>query len=81
MQLYTSGTTGNPKECLRVSPPMATPRCPPTFGMAGTTRSESLETMVGVGFDFRGGYGSTEAGNVVTVSTLADERDAGGRTL
>jgi fatty-acyl-CoA synthase len=46
-----------------------------TFGMAGTTRSESLETMVGVGFDFRGVYGSTEAGNFVTVSTLADERD------
>ncbi len=43
------------------------------FGMAGTERAETLRTLADHGTDYRGVYGSTEAGNFVTVSSLADE--------
>jgi acyl-CoA synthetase (AMP-forming)/AMP-acid ligase II len=43
------------------------------FGMAGTERAETLGSLAELGTDFRGVYGSTEAGNFVTVSTLAGE--------
>jgi acyl-CoA synthetase (AMP-forming)/AMP-acid ligase II len=43
------------------------------FGMAGTERAETLRMLAELGCDYRGVYGSTEAGNLVTVSTLADE--------
>jgi acyl-CoA synthetase (AMP-forming)/AMP-acid ligase II len=43
------------------------------FGMAATERAETLRALAELGCDYRGVYGSTEAGNFVTVSTLADE--------
>jgi acyl-CoA synthetase (AMP-forming)/AMP-acid ligase II len=48
------------------------------FGMAGTERAETLRTLADLGCDYRGVYGSTEAGNFVAVSTLADELDRPG---
>jgi acyl-CoA synthetase (AMP-forming)/AMP-acid ligase II len=43
------------------------------FGMAGTERAETLRELAAMGTGYRGVYGSTEAGNFVTVSTLAGE--------
>lgn len=43
------------------------------FGMGATERRRTLEALRGHGVDYRGVYGSTEAGNFVTVTTLADE--------
>jgi acyl-CoA synthetase (AMP-forming)/AMP-acid ligase II len=43
------------------------------YGMAGTERPRTLAALSAAGCDYRGVYGSTEAGNFVTVSTLADE--------
>jgi acyl-CoA synthetase (AMP-forming)/AMP-acid ligase II len=43
------------------------------YGMAGTERADTLRLLAELGCDYRGVYGSTEAGNFVTVSTLADE--------
>jgi acyl-CoA synthetase (AMP-forming)/AMP-acid ligase II len=48
------------------------------FGMAGTERAETLRNLAELGCDYRGVYGSTEAGNFVTVSSLADELDRPG---
>jgi acyl-CoA synthetase (AMP-forming)/AMP-acid ligase II len=48
------------------------------FGMAGTERAETLGSLAELGTDFRGVYGSTEAGNFVTVTTLDDELDRPG---
>lgn len=44
------------------------------FAMAGTERPRNLDALADLGCDYRGVYGSTEAGNFVTISTLADER-------
>ncbi|GAA1804644.1 class I adenylate-forming enzyme family protein [Actinomadura chokoriensis] len=43
------------------------------FGMAATERPATLERLRELGIGYRGVYGSTEAGNFVTVSTLEDE--------
>jgi acyl-CoA synthetase (AMP-forming)/AMP-acid ligase II len=43
------------------------------FGMAATERPGTLEKLRDLGIGYRGVYGSTEAGNFVTVSTLEDE--------
>jgi acyl-CoA synthetase (AMP-forming)/AMP-acid ligase II len=43
------------------------------YGMAGTERPRSLEALRAAGCDYRGVYGSTEAGNFVAVSTIDDE--------
>lgn len=43
------------------------------FGMAATERARTLEALRDLGIGYRGVYGSTEAGNFVTVSTLEDE--------
>ncbi|MGH3390536.1 MAG: class I adenylate-forming enzyme family protein [Actinomadura sp.] len=43
------------------------------YGMAGTERPRTLAALRATGCDYRGVYGSTEAGNFVTVSTLSDE--------
>ncbi len=43
------------------------------FGMAGTERTGTLEELAEQGSDYRGVYGSTEAGNFVTVTSLAEE--------
>ncbi|MEW2359418.1 AMP-binding protein [Spirillospora sp. NPDC029432] len=43
------------------------------FGMAATERTRSLEELRDLGIGYRGVYGSTEAGNFVTVTTLDDE--------
>lgn len=48
------------------------------LGMAGTERAETLRALAELGCDYRGVYGSTEAGNFVTVSTLAEELDRPG---
>ncbi|MGK5555408.1 class I adenylate-forming enzyme family protein, partial [Actinomadura kijaniata] len=48
------------------------------FGMAGTERAATLRSLRDLGIDYRGVYGSTEAGNFVTVSTLADELERPG---
>ncbi|MGI8336127.1 class I adenylate-forming enzyme family protein [Actinomadura scrupuli] len=48
------------------------------FGMAGIERPRTLEALSVAGCDFRGVYGSTEAGNFVLVSTLADELERPG---
>lgn len=48
------------------------------FGMAGTERRETLEALAEFGCDYRGVYGSTEAGNFVTVSDLAGELERPG---
>jgi acyl-CoA synthetase (AMP-forming)/AMP-acid ligase II len=45
------------------------------FGMAATERRRTLERLRDLGLGYRGVYGSTEAGNFVTVSTLDDELD------
>jgi acyl-CoA synthetase (AMP-forming)/AMP-acid ligase II len=43
------------------------------YGMAGTERATTLRMLAEAGIGYRGVYGSTEAGNFVSVSTLADE--------
>jgi acyl-CoA synthetase (AMP-forming)/AMP-acid ligase II len=43
------------------------------YGMAGVHRPATLRALADFGGDYRGVYGSTEAGNFVTVSTLAGE--------
>ncbi|MCP2342308.1 class I adenylate-forming enzyme family protein [Actinomadura rupiterrae] len=43
------------------------------FGIAATERPRTLEALRELGIDYRGIYGSTEAGNFVSISTLADE--------
>jgi acyl-CoA synthetase (AMP-forming)/AMP-acid ligase II len=43
------------------------------YGMAGVHRPATLRALADAGGDYRGVYGSTEAGNFVTVSTLAGE--------
>lgn len=43
------------------------------FGMAGTERAGTLRELAAMGTDYHGVYGSTEAGNFVTVSTLEGE--------
>ncbi|MBD2898714.1 Long-chain-fatty-acid--CoA ligase [Actinomadura sp. RB99] len=48
------------------------------FGMAGTERAGTLEALRGLGIGYRGVYGSTEAGNFVTVTTLDDELERPG---
>jgi acyl-CoA synthetase (AMP-forming)/AMP-acid ligase II len=48
------------------------------YGMAGIERAETLRMLAELGSDFRGVYGSTEAGNFVTISTLADELERPG---
>lgn len=48
------------------------------FGMAGRERRRTLEALAAAGCAFRGVYGSTEAGNFVLVSTLAEELDRPG---
>lgn len=48
------------------------------FGIAATERSRTLTALRDLGIDYRGIYGSTEAGNFVAVSTLADELERPG---
>ncbi|MDN3355864.1 AMP-binding protein [Actinomadura sp. DC4] len=48
------------------------------YGMAGTERAETLRILAELGCDYRGVYGSTEAGNFVAVSTLAEELERPG---
>jgi acyl-CoA synthetase (AMP-forming)/AMP-acid ligase II len=43
------------------------------YGMAGTERLDTLRMLAELDYDYRGVYGSTEAGNFVSVSTLTDE--------
>jgi len=52
------------------------PSARPVFGMVGmaaTERAETLRALAEMGTDYRGVYGSTEAGNFVTISTGAGE--------
>ncbi|MFC4913807.1 class I adenylate-forming enzyme family protein [Actinomadura gamaensis] len=48
------------------------------FGIAATERARTLTVLRDLGIDYRGIYGSTEAGNFVSVSTLADELERPG---
>jgi acyl-CoA synthetase (AMP-forming)/AMP-acid ligase II len=48
------------------------------FGMAGTERARTLEELRDLGIGYRGVYGSTEAGNFVTITTLDDELERPG---
>ncbi|WP_051468912.1 class I adenylate-forming enzyme family protein [Actinomadura oligospora] len=48
------------------------------FGIAATERPRTLTALRDLGVDYRGIYGSTEAGNFVSVSTLADELERPG---
>ncbi|MDL4813042.1 class I adenylate-forming enzyme family protein [Actinomadura opuntiae] len=48
------------------------------FGMAATERAATLTALRDLGIGYRGVYGSTEAGNFVTITTLDDELERPG---